>query len=51
MMIENPHITSVELIELTQLSKTSIYNIIKRLKEQGVIERIGSDKNGYWKVK
>ena len=51
MMIENPYITSVELIELTQLSKTSIYNIIKRLKEQGVIERIGSDKNGYWKVK
>ena len=32
------------------LGKTSIDNIIKILKEKGYIERVGSNKTGYWKV-
>ena len=32
-------------------SKSTIEKAIRGLKEKGLIERIGSDKTGYWKVK
>ena len=35
---------------LCELGKTAIDNIISILKKLGFIERIGSNKTGYWKV-
>ena len=47
---ENPHISRNELSKKIGLSETSIYNNIQELKAQGYIERVGADKNGYWKI-
>ena len=46
----NPNIRKQELEIVCSLGKTSTDNIIKTLKEKGYIERIGSNKTGYWKV-
>ena len=47
---QNPHISRNELSKKIGLSETSIYNNIQKLKAQGFIERVGADKNGYWKI-
>ena len=46
----NPNVTKQQLMTLCELGKTSIDNIISTLKKLGYIERIGSNKTGYWKV-
>ena len=45
-----PNITKQQLVSICELSKTSIDNIISVLKKLGYIERVGSNKTGYWKV-
>ena len=50
MMNNNPTITQKELAIAIGLSKTTIQNIIIRLKELNYINRVGSNKKGYWKV-
>ena len=47
---DNPNITIYELSE--KLSKTirTIERIIVALKEKGLVNRVGSKKNGYWKI-
>lgn len=49
-MRHNPNITKKELQAIIGLSDTAIDNNIKFLKDKNIIERIGSNKNGYWKV-
>ncbi len=49
-MRNNPNITKPELEKLVGVGKTSIDNAISVLKRKIIIERIGSNKNGYWKV-
>lgn len=44
------NITQKELVEKTGMSLRTIKRNIKKLKEKGYIERIGSKKIGYWKV-
>lgn len=46
----NPNITKPQLMIICHLGKTSIDKIISVLKEKGYIERIGSNKSGYWKA-
>lgn len=46
----NPNITMQQLMSLCELGKTSIDNSISTLKKLDYIERIGSNKTGYWKV-
>lgn len=46
----NPNITKPQLMIICHLGKTSIDKIISALKEKGYIERIGSNKSGYWKA-
>ena len=48
---KNPRISKKKLIELTGIPKTSLERIISSMKEKGLLERVGSDKNGYWKIK
>ena len=33
------------------ISRKSVATIIKKLKDLGIIERIGNNKKGYWKIK
>lgn len=47
---ENPDITRQELIVLIGKAARTIARKINDLKENGYIERIGSDRKGYWKV-
>ena len=48
---KSPRISKKKLIELTGIPKTSLERIISSMKEKGLLERVGSDKNGYWKIK
>lgn len=46
----NPNITKKQIQEKIGKSKTTVDNGISYLKENGIIEHIGSNKAGYWKV-
>ena len=50
MMRENPKITREELAEKTSLSIRGVEWNIKKLKQKGLIKRVGAAKGGYWKV-
>ena len=50
LLYENGHLTRDELSERTGLSLGGIKKIINSLREGGLIERVGANKNGYWKV-
>lgn len=50
-MRDNPNVTIGRLIKITHLSESGISKNIRILKDLGIIERIGSDRKGYWKVK
>ena len=45
----NPHTFSGEP-KILDISTTSVDNHIKWFKEREVLERIGNDRNGYWKI-
>lgn len=47
---ENPTLTLNQLIQLTNLGRTRINQIISDLKKNGKIERVGNNRSGYWKV-
>lgn len=47
---ENPYANYEELAHNTDLSRRTISRKINELKNKGIIERIGSDKDGYWKI-
>ena len=49
-MRNNSNITKAELSRILGISTTAIDNNISFLKKNGHIERIGSNKAGYWKV-
>ncbi len=49
-MRDNPNITAEESHRILSISMTAVMNNIKFLKENGYIERAGSNKAGYWKV-
>lgn len=48
---ENPKANRKELAEIIGLSEDGIKKQLAKLKKEGQIERIGSTKAGYWKVK
>ena len=47
---QNPKAKYRELAEKTGYSTATIKRHIQELKKMGIIERIGSDKTGYWKI-
>jgi predicted HTH transcriptional regulator len=47
---ENPSITRKELSEKLRVNPSAIQKHIQKLKSDGLIERIGGDKGGYWKI-
>lgn len=48
---KKPTITQIELKEKLQISLMSVKRVMKVLQEDEVIERIGSNRKGYWKIK
>ena len=51
LLSEDPGYTMPQLAEIMSVSRKTITTYIKSLKEKGLIERIGSDRKGYWKIK
>ena len=49
-IMEKPSITQAELSKLVGISIVHVNKNIARLKKLGVLERMGSDRNGYWKI-
>ncbi len=47
----NPHITLVEISEKIDKSLRTVNNTMKSLQEKGMVERVGSKKNGRWTTK
>jgi fido (protein-threonine AMPylation protein)/DNA-binding transcriptional ArsR family regulator len=47
---QNKNLTTTEISERLKVSLSTVKRKIKDLKEKGIIERIGSDKVGYWKI-
>lgn len=46
----NPFITQEELVRIVGISRKSIIENMKKLQTNGIIKRIGADKNGHWQV-
>ena len=47
----DPGYTYVDLAQNLKVSRKTVSDRIKALKAKGIIERIGSDTKGYWKIK
>ena len=47
---QDKNITALQISEKLKISLSTTKRKIKELKEQKIIERIGSDKTGYWKI-
>ena len=47
---ENPYITQEELSKKVGIAIKNIKENMKKLQEQGIIRRIGADKNGHWEI-
>jgi len=50
-IVSNPQITQKELANMTGLTRRGIEWNITKLKREGIIERVGSDKDGYWCIR
>ena len=48
---ENPKITQIDIASKLKMVSKTIQRGIARLKEKDIIERIGSNRNGYWIIK
>lgn len=44
------YITEAELSKILNLSANCIYKNLKKLKSKELVERVGPNKNGYWKI-
>ena len=47
---ENPYVTQEELAVIVGIARKNIILNMKKLQENGLIKRIGADKNGHWLV-
>lgn len=48
---EDPGYSYNDISDEIGISRKSVATIIKKLKDLGIIERIGNNKKGYWKIK
>ena len=45
------YISRTSIAQKLDIGTTTVYRYIDSLKTKGIIERIGGDKGGYWKIK
>lgn len=50
LMKQDSRITAIEIGKRLKISLSTVRRRIKEQREQGKVERIGSDKTGHWKV-
>ena len=50
LIVKNNKIKTLEIASLLNVSRETVSRNISKLKEKGIITRVGSDKYGYWKV-
>lgn len=50
LLLESPGITASAIAAKIGITDRAVRKIISSLKEQGLVERVGSNKSGYWKV-
>ena len=50
LLLENSRAPLNEIARKAEVSKRTILRDIKKMKEEKIIERIGNEKNGYWKI-
>jgi ATP-dependent DNA helicase RecG len=48
---QDKYITTQKMADVLGIDRRNVARNIKKLQEQGVLERIGATKNGYWEVK
>ncbi|MDE5601431.1 MAG: winged helix-turn-helix transcriptional regulator [Clostridia bacterium] len=51
LIVSNPRITAMEISQKLNIGIATAKRRLKKLKDSGFIERVGSDKSGYWRVK
>ena len=51
LIYEEPGFTVPQLAQRMSVSRKTVANYLKSLREKGLIERVGSDRKGYWKIK
>ena len=49
-IIKNPYITQKELSKIIKINEKNVRNNIRKLKNSGILKRIGPDKGGHWEV-
>ena len=49
-MKNTPNVTLQEIAEKIDRSKRAVEMQVKKLREQGIIKRVGADKNGHWEI-
>ena len=47
----NPKISQAEIADSLRMTIGSVKHHINKMKEDGIMERVGSDNGGYWKIK
>lgn len=51
MILDNSKVTQTEMAEVLDITTRAVKKNIKELTEEGILERIGSARGGYWNVK
>lgn len=46
----NSRISLIDLSKILNVSRMTIFRDIEKMKENGIIDRVGPDKGGYWKI-
>lgn len=46
----NPYVTQDELADIVGIARKNIISNMKKLQKNGLIKRVGADKNGHWQV-
>ena len=46
----NPFVTQEELAQIVGIARKNIVSNMKKLQENGLIKRVGADKNGHWQI-
>ena len=47
---DNSRYKTAELAEMLDISRKTVSIKLKNLREKGIIERVGSDRKGYWNI-
>jgi len=45
------YISRTSIAQKLEIGTTTVYRYIDSLRTKGIIERVGGDKGGYWKIK